>query len=112
LISFVFYSPADFGRRYKAKYSKEPSYHAACAYEAIRIMSETASKNNTSAKLRAGLKAGSWNGILGPVKFADYGGFTNQNNHPMLVQQIQGGKYETVYPAQFSKKALVYPFKR
>jgi len=103
---------ADFGRRYKAKYAKEPSYHAACAYEAMRIMVETASKNNTSATLRAALKTGSWNGIFGPVKFASYGGFTNQNNHSMLVQQIQNGKYETVYPAQFSKKSLVYPFKR
>ena len=102
----------DFARRYKAKYAKEPSYHAACAYEAMRIMVETASKNNTSAKLRAGLKAGNWNGILGPVKFADYNGFTNQNNHPMLVQQIISGKYETVFPAQFSKKKLVYPFTR
>ena len=103
---------ADFARRYKAKYAKEPSYHAACAYEAMRIMGETASKANTAPKLRAGLKAGSWNGILGPVKFADYNGFTNQNNHPMLVQQIISGKYETVYPAQFSKKKLVYPFTR
>jgi branched-chain amino acid transport system substrate-binding protein len=75
-------------------------------------MVETASRNNTSANLRAALKAGSWNGIFGPVKFASYGGFTNQNNHSMLVQQIQSGKYETVYPAQFSKKKLVYPFKR
>ncbi len=103
---------ADFARRYKAKYAKEPSYHAACAYEAMRIMVTTASKNRSAAALRAGLKAGSWNGVLGPVKFASYGGFTNQNNHPMLVQQIQTGKYETVYPAQFSKKTLVYPFKR
>jgi branched-chain amino acid transport system substrate-binding protein len=103
---------ADFGRRYKAKYAKEPSYHAACAYEAMRIMVETASRNNTPATLRAALKTGSWNGIFGPVKFASYGGFTNQNNHSMLVQQIQGGKYETVYPAQFSKKNLIYPFKR
>ncbi len=103
---------ADFGRRYKAKFAKEPSYHAACAYEAMRIMAETASKSKNSAALRAALKTGSWSGIMGPVKFADYGGFTNQNNHPMLVQQIQSGKYETVFPAQFSKKKLIYPFKR
>ncbi len=103
---------SDFGRRYKAKYSKEPSYHAACAYEAMRIMVETASKTRSAAKLRAALKSGSWNGILGPVKFADYGGFTNQNNHPMLVQQIQNGKYETVYPSTFSKKRLIFPFTR
>lgn len=103
---------ADFARRYKAKFGKEPSYHAACAYEAMKIMVETASKSGDAAKLRTNLKAGNWNGIMGPVKFADYSGFTNQNNHPMLVQQIQGGKYETVYPVQFSKAKLVYPFKR
>lgn len=103
---------ADFALRYKAKYAKEPSYHAACAYEAMRIMVITASAAKSSVKLQAALKAGSWNGIMGPVKFADYGGFTNQNNHPMLVQQIVTGKYETVYPAQFSKRKLIYPFKR
>jgi branched-chain amino acid transport system substrate-binding protein len=103
---------ADFALRYKAKYAKEPSYHAACAYEAMRIMVITASAAKSSVKLQAALKAGSWNGIMGPVKFADYGGFTNQNNHPMLVQQIANGKYDTVYPAQFSKKKLIYPFKR
>jgi len=103
---------ADFAVRYKAKFAKVPSYHAACAYEAMRIMALTASKNTTPVKLRAALKAGNWSGIMGAVKFADYGGFTNQNNHPMLVQQIQNGIYETVYPAQFSKKKLIYPFKR
>jgi branched-chain amino acid transport system substrate-binding protein len=103
---------ADFGKRYKARFGKEPSYHAACAYEAMRIMIETASKAENSARLRTALKAGSWNGIMGAVKFADYSGFTNQNNHAMLVQQLQNGAYETVYPAQFSKKKLVYPFSR
>ena len=103
---------ANFARRYNAKYGKEPSYHAACAYEAVRIMALTAFKAKNSEALRSGLKAGSWNGILGPVKFADYGGFTNQNNHSMLVQQIQNGKYETIYPAQFSKKKLIYPYTR
>jgi len=103
---------ANFALRYKAKYGKEPSYHAACAYEAMRIMVLTASTTKSAVKLQAGLKAGIWNGIMGPVKFADYGGFTNQNNHPMLVQQISNGKYETVYPAQFSKKKLIYPFQR
>ena len=65
-----------------------------------------------AANLRSSLKSGNWNGIMGAVKFADYSGFTNQNNHPMLVQQLQAGKYETVYPAQFSKAKLIYPFKR
>lgn len=102
----------NFYNRYKAKFGKEPSYHAACAYEAMMIMAETAAKNGGDReKTRAGLKSGQWNGIMGEVKFADYAGYTNQNNHPMLVQQVQNGQYETVFPAKFATKKPVYPFK-
>ncbi len=103
---------ADFGTRYRARFGKDPSYHAACAYEAVRIMALSALKSRDSKALREALVAGSWNGIMGPVRFASYGGYTNQNNHPMLVQQLQAGRYETVYPAQFSKKKLIYPYRR
>ncbi|NTW98532.1 MAG: ABC transporter substrate-binding protein [Geobacteraceae bacterium] len=103
---------ADFAKRYTAKYKKEPTYHAACAYEAMMIMAETASKNaGDRDKTRNALKSGKWNGIMGEVKFADYAGFTNQNNHQMLVQQVQGAKYETIYPPKFATKKPVYPFK-
>lgn len=102
---------ADFARRFKAKFGKEPTYHAACAYAAMVIMAETATRSaGNRDKIRAGLKAGAWNGIMGQVKFSDYAGFTNQNNHQMLVQQLQKGKYETVFPAKFATKKPVYPF--
>jgi branched-chain amino acid transport system substrate-binding protein len=102
----------DFGKRYKAKFGKEPTYHAACAYESMMILAETAAKaGGDREKTRAALKSGSWNGIMGEVKFADYEGFTNQNNHQMLVQQIQGGNYETVFPTNFATKKPNYPFK-
>lgn len=81
-----------FARRYKADFGKEPTYHAACAYASMMIMAETAVKAAGShEKLRAGLKSGKWNGIMGEVRFTDYAGFANQNNHPMLVEQIQNG---------------------
>lgn len=101
-----------FYNRYKSKFGKVPSYHAACAYEAMIIMAETAAKNGGNReKTRAGLKSGQWNGIMGEVKFADYAGYTNQNNHPMLVQQIQNSQYETVYPAKFATRKPIFPFK-
>jgi branched-chain amino acid transport system substrate-binding protein len=101
----------DFGARYKAKFGKEPTYHAACAYASMIIMAETAkATGGDRAKTREGLRAGKWSGVMGDVKFEDYDGFTNQNNHQMLVQQIIGGKYETVVPAQFATKKAVYPF--
>jgi len=101
----------DFYNLYKKKFGKEPSYHAACAYEAMRIMAETAAANGGDRdKTRGGLRSGSWKGIMGDVKFIDYDKFTNQNRHAMLVQQIQNGQYETVFPSQYATKKAVYPF--
>ena len=103
----------DFFDRYMAKFGKEPTYHAACAYESMRILAETAAAaGGDREKTRAGLKSGKWDGIMGNVQFADYDGFTNQNNHQMLVQQIQHADYMTVYPMEFATKKAVYPFPR
>lgn len=101
----------DFGKRYKEKFGKEPTYHAACAYESMMVMADTAKKaGGDREKTREALRAGKWSGIMGDVKFEDYNGFTNQNNHQMLVQQLFDGNYETVFPAKFQTKKAVYPF--
>jgi branched-chain amino acid transport system substrate-binding protein len=100
----------EFAVRYKARFGKEPTYHAANAYASMVVMAETAAKGGTPQKTRDLLKKGQWNGIMGPVKFADYNGFTNQNNHQMLVEQIQSGVHQTVYPTSFAPKKPVYPF--
>jgi branched-chain amino acid transport system substrate-binding protein len=102
---------AEFAKRYQARYGKKPAYHAACAYAAMMIVGEVASKaGGNREKVREALDSGSWNGIMGEVRFADYEGFTNQNRLVMPVIQYQGGKSETVYPAKFAKKKAVYPF--
>ncbi|MEI8355071.1 MAG: ABC transporter substrate-binding protein [Deltaproteobacteria bacterium] len=101
----------EFARRYKSRFGKEPTYHAACAYASMMVMAETAAKaGGDREKVRIELKKGKWNGIMGEVKFADYDGFTNQNRHQMLVEQIQNGKYETVFPLIFATKKHLYPF--
>jgi branched-chain amino acid transport system substrate-binding protein len=101
----------EFGARYKARFGKEPTYHAACAYAAMMVMAETAAKaGGDPQKTRTALKTGKWNGIMGPVQFVDYDGYTNQNRHQMLVEQIQAGVHQTVYPVQYSPKKAVYPF--
>ncbi len=103
----------EFGKRYKARFGKEPTYHASTAYESMMIMAETAAKAGGSReKVRELLKTGKWNGIMGQVQFINYNGYYNQNRHQMLVEQIQNGKHETVYPPQFTSKKPVYPFPR
>jgi branched-chain amino acid transport system substrate-binding protein len=101
----------DFASRYKAKYGKKPTYHAACAYAAMMVVGEVASKaGGDREKIRAALDTGSWTGILGDVKFEDYEGFTNQNRLIMPVVQYQGGKSVTVFPAKAAETKAVYPF--
>lgn len=100
-----------FADRYKAKYGKKPTYHAACAYAAMMIVGETAAKNGGDRKkIRDALANGSWTGIMGKVDFETYEGFTNQNKLVMPVIQYQGGKSETVYPKDAAQKKAVYPF--
>lgn len=103
----------DFGKRYKAKFGKdEVPYHAANAYASLMVMAETAAKvGGDREKLRAALRDGTWNGIMGEVRFGDYNGYTNQNRHQMLVEQIQNGRHETVWPPEYGTKKPVYPFK-
>ena len=100
----------DFAARYRTRFGKEPTYHAATAYESMMIMGKTAAKAKDAKKTRDALKSGKWNGIMGEVQFLDYAGYTNQNRHQMLVEQIQGGVHETIYPPKYVSKKPVYPF--
>ena len=83
----------DFADRYKAKYGKKPTYHAACAYAAMMIVGEVAAKaGGDRDKIREALKTGKWTGIMGDVNFQDYEGFTNQNKLVMPVIQYQAAR--------------------
>ena len=101
----------EWGARYKKKFGKTATYHAACAYESLRIMGEVAARaGGDREKIRAALHEGKWNGILGEVRFADFDGFTNQNKHQMLVVQIKNGDFVTVFPEEFAKGKATWPF--
>jgi len=101
----------EFFNRYVKAFGKEPTYHASTAYESMIILAQEAAKaKGDREKLKLNLKKGKWNGIMGEVAFIDYTGYTNQNHHQMLVEQIQNGKHETVWPPKFAGKKPVYPF--
>jgi len=101
----------EFAERYKARFGKKPTYHAACAYAAMMVAGEVASKaGGNRDKVREALDTGSWSGIVGTVRFEDYDGFTNQNKLVMPVVQYQGGTSVTVFPAGAAKAKPVYPF--
>ncbi len=102
----------EFAERYRARFGKKPTYHAACAYASMMIVGDVAAKaGGNRDKIREALDSGSWSGgILGDVKFEDYEGFTNQNRLVMPVIQYQGGAAVTVYPPKAARAKAVFPF--
>ncbi len=101
----------EFNERYIKQFGKEPTYHAATAYAAMMILGEEAAKaGGDREKIRKALDAGSWNGVDGEVKFQDYEGYTNQNKHQMLVEQVQNGKHVTVWPQSLASGKPLWPF--
>jgi branched-chain amino acid transport system substrate-binding protein len=100
-----------FAETYQKRYGKPASYHAATAYTAMWILAqEAANANGDREKIREALEKGSWETIDGPVKFADYEGYTHQNKHQMLVDQIQEGKFVTVWPPDLATGKAIWPF--
>ena len=100
-----------FFARYEARFGKEPTYHAACAYASLLALGESAARAGGDRETtRAELRRGTWQGIMGQVRFADFDGYTNQNRHPMLVEQVQHGRQVTVYPPDLATHRPVYPF--
>jgi branched-chain amino acid transport system substrate-binding protein len=102
----------EFAERYKARFGKKPTYHAACAYASMMIVGEVAAKaGGNRDKIREALDQGAWTGgIIGDVKFEDFEGFTNQNRLVMPVIQYQNGASITVFPAKAARAKPVYPF--
>jgi branched-chain amino acid transport system substrate-binding protein len=77
----------------------------------MMIMGQAASTaGGDREKLRQNLKNGKWNGILGEVRFQDYEGYQNQRKAVMLVEQVQNGQHETVWPVDLAVKKPIWPF--
>ena len=98
-------------KRYVKQFGKPPTYHAACAYESMMIMGQAAAAaGGDREKTREALHTGKWNGILGEVRFQDYDGYQNQRKAAMLVEQVQNGQHETVWPLKEAVKKPIWPF--
>jgi len=89
----------------------EPSYHAAETYMALVVAADALNRAKSLDKsaILAALKATDLMTPVGPVQFLDQAGFRNQNPIPMVVEQVQGGKFVTVFPASIAPGRPRYP---
>jgi branched-chain amino acid transport system substrate-binding protein len=86
----------EFDGKFVAKYGVHPSYHAAQAYAALRVVAAAMNRANDPdpTAIRGALKRIHLGSAFGPVHFAENG----QNEHPVVVTQVQRGEYVVVWP--------------
>jgi len=89
----------------------EPSYHAAETYMALIVAADALNRAKSLEKnaIMTALKATDLMTPVGPVSFPNSAGFRNQNPIPMVVEQVQGGKFVTVFPPSIAPGRPKYP---
>jgi branched-chain amino acid transport system substrate-binding protein len=99
-------------REFDAEFFKRngthPAYHAMQAYQALQTAAQAINnaKSLDAAKIRDAIKNLDLKMTpFGPVKFDANG----QNQHPVLITQVQGGKYRVVYPPAAADAKPIIP---
>ena len=84
-----------------------PAYHAMEAYATLLVAAAAinAAKSDQPAAIRDAIKATDMQTPFGPIKFDAKG----QNPHPVLITQVQGGKYHVVWPADVADAKPIIP---
>jgi branched-chain amino acid transport system substrate-binding protein len=101
-----------FVRDFVKKFNSQPSYHSALGWSAMQILEEAMTKGNTTdpIKLRDAMARVQMSTVMGPLKFTNWGKFTNVNNRPFFILQIQkGGNYAVVSPKDLATAKAVFP---
>src|SRR5215470_14543022 len=98
----------EFDAEYFKRTNSHPQYHAMQAYQSLitAIQAMNNAKSVEAAKVRDALKAINLKtSAFGPIRFDANG----QNQHPVLITQIQGGRYVLVYPPNVATAKPVIP---
>jgi len=98
----------EFDAEYFKRYNSHPAYHAIQAYESLHVAAQAINdaKSLDSAKIRDAIKNLNLRSTpFGPVKFDANG----QNQHEVLITQVQGGRYTVVYPPEVAAGKPIIP---
>jgi branched-chain amino acid transport system substrate-binding protein len=88
----------EFDEKFVAKYGSHPAYHAMQAYAALKVVAAAImqAKKLEPAAIRDALKDIHLESAFGPIHFAENG----QNQHPVVITQVQKGKHTVVWPRE------------
>lgn len=91
---------AELNDRLTAILGRTPSYHAAQAYAGVIAAVDALKRaaSDSPADVQAALQSLDMpDTVYGPLHFDDYAGYRNQAPLPAVAQQVQDGKFVTVY---------------
>lgn len=97
----------EFDAEFFKRFNSHPAYHAIQAYSALKVAAAAINnaKSLEPAKIRDAIKNINLPSTpFGPIKFDN-----GQNQHPVLITQILGGKYHVVFPADAADIKPVIP---
>ncbi|NQS75559.1 MAG: ABC transporter substrate-binding protein [Peptococcaceae bacterium] len=102
---------SEYYEKYKQKYGKEPDYHGAQAYATMYVIADALNRAEdlSNTGIQSALKDTDIQTIMGPIKFVDWAGFTNQNEPNTYVVQWTDGKLEVIWPEEVKSADYVYP---
>lgn len=98
----------EFDAEYFHRYNSHPTHHPMSAYATLQVAAKAINdaKSLDSAKVRDAIRNIDLKMTpFGPIKF-DAGG---QNQHPLMLTQVQGGQFRVVYPRNAAESAPVIP---
>jgi branched-chain amino acid transport system substrate-binding protein len=102
---------SEYFENYKKKYGKEPDYHGAQAYATMYVIADALSraKDFSNTSIQKALKETDIQTIMGPIKFEDWEGYTNQNKPITYVVQWKNGNLEVIWPENVKSSDYTYP---
>lgn len=97
----------EFDAEYFKRFNSHPAYHAIQAYAALKVAAAAINnaKSAESAKIRDAIKNINLTSTpFGPIKFEN-----GQNQHPVLITQVQHGQYRVVFPTDAADTKPIIP---
>jgi branched-chain amino acid transport system substrate-binding protein len=90
----------------KARWGEYPSYHAVQAYVSLKIIADALKRAGKwdPAAIRDAIAKTEMMTIFGPIKFVN-----QQNQHPVLITQVQQGAFQVVAPPDQATAKPILP---
>jgi branched-chain amino acid transport system substrate-binding protein len=93
--------------RFRDRFNYEPSYHSVQAYISLKVAADAIARAGSPnrPRVRDAIRATRMDSIFGPISFDERG----QNNHPVAITQVLGGRFVTVWPEEIAAHRPILP---